>query len=513
MQQAVAGRASDLYLHVFRPLAPACCAVAFVAAWLLTGSDAFMRVAIGLGISVILALVYLGATRLVPTRIVLASSLFLDELLIAGLVAQVSDPEALSVAFLWSVALGGLFVSLRVLAAITALATALAVVVPLFASEGVREELLAANVVIFVVIAAAMTFARRQERQTAIALGGSRRQLEEAQRLAHVGSFLWYPRTQQLEWSAEMYRIWGAEPGEMKPSYEYLDQVDPAERDQVKATVAAAVEGRTSYDQDLRLVQEDGSIRVVRAQGDWAEGSNGEPCMVGTVQDVTHLRHVEELQREFVATASHELRTPAAIVGGFADTLERQWDELDDAGRREMLGHIRAGADRLGRLVEDVLQVSRIESQQVILHPVDVRLDQLLRDAVSDARDDRVVLTSTPDTTVFADPGRLRQITDNLLQNALRHANRVVQVEVKIVGTHVRVEVQDDGAGIPPSDRERVFERFVRLSEPSKSGTAGTGLGLYIARQLVELGGGTIGVCDSPFGGACFCFTMPRHRP
>ncbi|MCW2924050.1 MAG: histidine kinase [Thermoleophilia bacterium] len=512
MQRRVVGRSGDLYLRVFRPAAPALCALAFAGAWIVTGSDDLLRVTLGLCVSLALAGVYLLAATRVPLDVLMGPTLVLDELLIAWLVAQLPEPEALSVAFLWAVALGGLFVSLRMLAALTTLATALVVIVPLL--DGGRPhhpELLIANVVIFIVIAAAMTFARRQERTTALALARSERQLAEAQRVAQIGSFLWYPQTRKLEWSDEMYRVWGAEPGEMKPSTAYLEQVVPEEREAVTAAVAAAVEHGTSYDEDLRLLEPDGSIRVVRAQGGWAQDDVGERCMVGTVQDVTELRHVEELQREFVATASHELRTPAAIVGGFAATLEHRWDELADDQRRDMVGHIRSGADRLGRLVEDVLQVSRIESRQVRLEPRAILIDEVLRVAVQEARDPRVVLADEHrGVEAWGDPERIRQVVDNLLQNALRYADQVVQVQVEPVDAHVRVTVVDDGPGVPAADRQRVFERFVRLAPPSHPSAPGTGLGLYIARQLVELGGGTMRVDDSPLGGASFSFTVPR---
>ncbi|MCW2950138.1 MAG: hypothetical protein JWN41_1151, partial [Thermoleophilia bacterium] len=498
----------QLYFRVFRPTTPALCAVAFFIAGFATDSHELVRVGYGLCVSVVTALVYLLAMRALPMLTVLAISLFLDEAIIAWLVSQLSEPEALSIAFLWSVVLGGLFLPLWMLGAVTAVAATLSVVVPLVGDHSTHPELLIANVLIFMVIAAAMTFTRRQERLTASRLARSERQLAEAQRVAHIGSYLWNPRTRALDWSDEMFRIWGAERGEMQPSYAYLDQVDPGERDAVMAEVAYAVEHRSTYDADLRLRQPDGSIRIVRAQGDWTEEA-GEPVMVGTVQDVTQLRHVQEMQREFVATASHELRTPATIIGGFAETLERQWARLDDAQRLAMVAQIRQGATRLTGLIEDVLHVTRIEHRQIKFNPRSFPLDRLVGRVALELQDERIDVSRCEPTLAEGDPDRLRQVVSNLLENALRYADSKVVVQVAEADGFAHVAVHDDGIGIPEHDRARVFDRFVRLAPPTRANSPGTGLGLYIARQLVELGGGSLDVGDSQLGGARFWFTVP----
>ncbi|GAA4083998.1 DUF4153 domain-containing protein [Nocardioides kongjuensis] len=214
------------------------------------------------------------------------------------------------------------------------------------------------------------------------------------------------------------------------------------------------------------------------------------------------LAGVDRQRRDLVANVSHELRTPLA---GLRAVLENVVDGVvpDDPA---VLATALTQAERMSSLVEDLLDLARVDAGKAPLAARAVPLAQLLRDAVAEAQalgrgvtyDVRV---APPDLVVTADPARLHQLVANLLDNASRHspAGGTVVVRAEVAGERYRIEVRDSGAGVPAADRERVFEPFGTLA--ASAGTGGTGLGLAIARWVTDLHGGTIGFLD-PEGGA-----------
>lgn len=236
------------------------------------------------------------------------------------------------------------------------------------------------------------------------------------------------------------------------------------------------------------------------------------------------LASADELRREMIANVSHELRTPVAALRAQLENMVDGVVEPDD----EALSAALAMTERLGRLVGSLLDLSRLEAGAVGLDVVDVPVHDFLQDVVESARiaaeaADRSVrweVTTTPeDLRVPADPERLHQVLTNLLNNAARHspAGGAVRVRASYAAAtdQVVIDVSDQGHGIEPADRERIFGRFQRGNAPSRTGatsTGGTGLGLAIARWAVTLHGGTIAVVDSPQG-ATLEVRLPAHRP
>jgi signal transduction histidine kinase len=511
--------AASLYLYRFRPLAPLMCAIAFVAVFASTGSVEVLRVIALLIVSSLMGLAYLLLSRMHSPMQVLRASIFVDALIIAALIGQLDRPEDLTVAFLWSIGTGSLFLGVRGTIAITIEAAALAVAVPLLKDGTTHDDpvILASNVIIFAVVGAVLWLARVEETNARRSLERSKRQLAEAQRVAQIGSWEWRPETGELRWSEEMYRLRGVDPADGPVSFStYLKQLHPDEREEIETAIYRTVNERVPYNIDISFTRPNGEPGVIHARGAMITNEAGEEWMVGTAQDVTELRHVEQLKDQFAATASHELRTPATIIGGFAHTLDDRWDELDEPLRRELVGHIRKASDRLVRLIEDVLHVSRIESQKLRVEPEQFSLSELIETARAEHGTERIEVSiddKAREMKVHADPQRQRQVLDNLLHNALRYSpdNAPVRIVLEAGEECAQVRVEDAGPGIPHADRERVFERFARL-ESGEAAPDGTGLGLYIARQLVELQGGRIWVTDAAKGGSSFCYTVPLKQ-
>ena len=229
------------------------------------------------------------------------------------------------------------------------------------------------------------------------------------------------------------------------------------------------------------------------------------------------LDDADAVRRRLVNDLAHELRTPVSNLQGYVEALEDGVFELDDDTRRALGRQV----ERLERLVTDLGALHDLEAGQVPIEPVATDLAELLGSSVAALRarfDEKgVELALTLPSTVRrvrADPVRTGQVLENLLDNALRHTPSGGRVEVAAMALAeaVRVEVRDEGPGVAVADRGAVFRRFYR-GDPARSGGgsggAGSGVGLTIAKALVERQGGAIGVEDAPGGGACFWFTLP----
>ncbi|HYG94663.1 MAG TPA: HAMP domain-containing sensor histidine kinase, partial [Nocardioides sp.] len=228
------------------------------------------------------------------------------------------------------------------------------------------------------------------------------------------------------------------------------------------------------------------------------------------------LATVDRQRRGLVANVSHELRTPLTALRALLENLVDGVGPQDPAALRGAL----AQAERLSDLVEDLLDLARVDAGKAALEPREVDLAALLDDAVDEARvaprpvryDVRV---EPPALRVHADPARLHQLVANLLDNASRHSpvDGTVTVRAAVRGDHYRIEVADQGRGVAPTDRERVFEPFGTLSDTAGGG--GTGLGLAIARWVTDLHGGSIGFVDPEPGrtGARVRVDLPLSPP
>jgi two-component system sensor histidine kinase CiaH len=232
------------------------------------------------------------------------------------------------------------------------------------------------------------------------------------------------------------------------------------------------------------------------------------------------IRAAFETERRFVADASHEIRTPAAVIRSSAEILQRE--ELVAPAGRPLVDDIVGEADRLGRLVEDLLALAASERGTLAIETGPVDLAALTRTAVRRATplaQDRGLRLGGPDATVppiaaDGDADRLLQVLLILLDNAFRHSPAGATVSVTVAraaGGRGRVEVQDQGPGVPPAMREKIFEPFARMPASRSRADAGSGLGLAIARRLVELHEGTLTVDEAPGGGARFVLELPTR--
>jgi PAS domain S-box-containing protein len=235
-------------------------------------------------------------------------------------------------------------------------------------------------------------------------------------------------------------------------------------------------------------------------------------------RDLTDERAVEQLKSDFVSTISHELRTPLAAIYGAAMTLRREDVTLGVDQQEGMLGVIAGESERLARIVNDILLASRLDSgaAQVAIGRADAT--ELARTVLAAAEThlpagiELALSAPEPGPEVAADPDGLRQVLVNLVENAVKYSpdGGLIELEVDPADGRVRFAVRDRGLGIPAAEHERIFEKFYRLDPNLSRGVGGTGLGLYISREIVRRMGGRIRVDSEPGRGSTFSFDLPQ---
>ncbi|HMK63373.1 MAG TPA: HAMP domain-containing sensor histidine kinase [Acidimicrobiales bacterium] len=225
----------------------------------------------------------------------------------------------------------------------------------------------------------------------------------------------------------------------------------------------------------------------------------------------------EERLRRFLADASHELRTPLTSIRGYAEMFDRgARDRPEDLATS--IHHIRTEADRMSDLVNDLLLLARVDHERPLEHET-FDLDAVVAQAVHSAQvvaPERKITFADPGVLhVEGDAGRIRQVVDNLLTNALRHTPPATPVEVRLSlqGGHALVEVEDHGSGVAPEDRQKIFEPFHRADVSRARSTGGMGLGLSIVAAIARAHGGSVGVRPGATGGAVFWVRLPLVRP
>jgi two-component system phosphate regulon sensor histidine kinase PhoR len=298
----------------------------------------------------------------------------------------------------------------------------------------------------------------------------------------------------------------------MSPKIRGLSLLEVVQVPELSEVVDAAIRGETRS-VDVKL-ESGNTLRhlMVRAT---PQGESGGAVVV--IHDVTEVRRLETVRRDFVANVSHELRTPVSIIQANTETLLA--GALDEpAQARRFLDAVRRNAERLGQLISDLLDISRIEAGKYKIDKRAVALASVVRavnKAVGSACRRRGVLLEVDldeRLLVWADAGALEQVLINLVENAVKYGPEGGTVEIGAVeqGAMLRIEVRDEGPGIAPAHRRRVFERFYRVDPGRSRGMGGTGLGLAIVKNLTEAMGGEVGVDPREPTGSIFWLRLGR---
>ena len=241
--------------------------------------------------------------------------------------------------------------------------------------------------------------------------------------------------------------------------------------------------------------------------------------VVYAFRSLTEERALEELKGEFIATVSHELRTPLAAIYGSAQTLLREDIELDESGQKRLLDVIAQESERLSRIADDILFANKLDSGQFVLGEKRIDLLALAREVVDQmraciaSRDDISIDLAVPATIdpLVGDSDKLRQVLINLIDNAVKYSPDGGRIDVAVEARDggVRISIRDEGIGIAPLEQRRIFGKFYRVDPALTRGVGGTGLGLYICRELVRRMEGRLSVRSEEGKGSTFIVELP----
>jgi PAS domain S-box-containing protein len=388
-----------------------------------------------------------------------------------------------------------------------------------------------------------------ERKQSEVALQRSQASLALAQRIAHLGSWEWDLVKGTLIWSEEVYRIYNVSPATFVPTNEaFLELIPADERPMVRRAVLRAIEGEVPYDIEHQVIQPGGTIRTVREQAEVFHDQGGRPIKVaGSVQDITEMKEAQKEREALTRTlaakneelesiiyaSSHDLRSPLVNIQGFSWELARDCGQvliIIREGRlpAELMAqlepilkdsmpanvqYINASVRKMDDLMRGLLRLSRLERDAVPASAIDAnRMLAGIIDSMSyriEQAGAQVVVEELPPCK--GDAGQIAQVFSNLLDNALKYRAEgratLVRISGHSEGKMQVYRVEDNGPGISAMHKEKVFEIFHRLDPTGP--VAGEGLGLTIARRVVQRHGGSIRVESDEGKGTAFVFTLP----
>ncbi|MCW5656518.1 MAG: PAS domain-containing protein [Burkholderiaceae bacterium] len=358
---------------------------------------------------------------------------------------------------------------------------------------------------------------------------------------AQIGDWVLDFATGQTRRSLLHDRCFGYDRLQEQWSYEiFLSHVHPDDRPAVVRRIEAGRAALRGWSGEYRVVWADGSIHWVRTHVTVQHADGKATHMLGIISDITQQKHDEtarlkaqqleaenrqileasRIKSQFLANMSHELRTPLNAVIGFADLLQSGTVDADPAKRRMFLSHIGNSGRHLLRLINDLLDLSKVESGRFEFYPEPVNLASLTQDVIDTlspaSQAKQIVVRTEIDPSLHdlvLDPARLKQVLYNYLSNAIKFTAERGRVTVRARAEgarRFRLEVEDTGIGIAPDDLPRLFSEFQQLDGGVGKRHQGTGLGLALTRRLVEAQGGQVGVRSVPGVGSVFHLVLPR---
>ncbi|NQV54249.1 MAG: PAS domain S-box protein [Rhodospirillales bacterium] len=378
-----------------------------------------------------------------------------------------------------------------------------------------------------------------ESKQAEELMAQTRLSLEKAQKLAHVGSWERDLKTGSTYISPELRSILGLNPSDEDASYsDFLDCIHANDRDRFVQIIETAAEGGAEvYSGEYRIQRPDGSLRNIIGSGEINYASDGAPeKMTGTAQDITVAKRIQaaleaaKMEAEnanraksgFLSSMSHELRTPMNAILGYGQLLLQNKKEPVSERQDRQINQILKSGGHLLELINDILDLSKIESGKVGLSVAKIIPKELLGECLalvtSLAERNQVELIDNIDddaAAIYADPVRVTQVLLNLLSNAIKfnHSGGTVEIGCSALKSgYTRMSIQDTGIGIPEERAAELFEPFNRLGA-DRSGIEGTGIGLTITKQLIERMDGNIGYSSTPGKGTTFWIDLPAVAP
>jgi PAS domain S-box-containing protein len=369
------------------------------------------------------------------------------------------------------------------------------------------------------IVAIASDITDRKTTEQALQQSGERLRL--ALQAGKIGVWDWNIINNTITWSPEVYEIHGISQDEFDGDYrDYHKFIHPDDHERMNEAVQRSIKQHTPYDLEFRIITPKGEVRWVATSAIVFYDKNKPVRMLGATSNITERKRLEAQKEEFMGIVSHELKTPVTSLKAYGQVLQRRFEKANDATSAAMLAKMDGQINKLTSLIQDLLDVTKIEGGKLQFTDSIFSLDDLVDEVIEEVQrttDSHQIMRKGKSLgTLVGDRERTGQVIMNFLTNAVKyspHADKIL-VHLNRKKTLVQLAVEDFGVGIPKEDLKHIFTRFYRVSSPAHNTVPGIGLGLYISSEIIQRQGGKIWVESVQGKGSKFCFSLPiaDHR-
>ncbi len=364
-----------------------------------------------------------------------------------------------------------------------------------------------------------------QQKSLELKLKHNETRLALSHQFANIGTWEWNIQSNNILWSDQVPVLFGLKRGRLKITLDkFLSLVHPDDVERINTTIQSSLESGVTYEVEHRVIWPDGTVKWVHEKGNVIRNQKGEAIrMLGVIIDIDQIKQtqlqLEQASRaksEFLSSMSHELRTPLNAILGFAQLLQSDMDSPLNEDQQESVMHIYQSGQHLLDLINDILELSRIEAKKLEISHDIINIQKVMQaclpilKSLAEKKSITLELLSDDKIYIVGDTTRLKQVIINLASNGIKYnkPNGHVSIRYETLTDTLKIIIQDTGIGIPKSKQAAVFQAFERLGQET-SNIEGTGIGLVITKELVEAMDGNIGFESEEGKGSTFWIEMP----
>ncbi len=339
---------------------------------------------------------------------------------------------------------------------------------------------------------------------------------QQAIESAALGTWYFDIATETFVPSVRLKEMFGYDANENMTYASAIEQISDEYKEVVLHTIRSAYQSGESFDIEFPIISHhDKNIRWVKSTGKTYSSTTGKPEQFsGTFFDITERKLDEIRKNDFIAMVSHELKTPLTSMKGFLQVLQIQ-NENENMGNNYLLDKADQQINKMTNLINSFLNVSRLDAGKIHLEKYSFFISDLVNEVLNEmqfiTRDYIVFLQPCEPVRVFADYEKIGQVINNFISNAVKYSNRETQIDIDCskINNNVQVSIKDEGRGIAPHDKERLFDRFYRVENKYNTTVSGFGIGLYVCAEIIQRHGGKVWVESEVGKGSIFYFTLP----
>lgn len=348
----------------------------------------------------------------------------------------------------------------------------------------------------------------------------SQERLQLAVDAGKIGIWDWDIQKNEIIWSDRVYEIHGVRKGKNIGELEkYRRFHHPEDAERINHAIQQAIAGIKPYQEEFRIITPSGKTRWIETKAVVIKDKSGKPRrMLGATMDITNRKNLEQQKDEFVGIASHELKTPVTSIKAYTQLLESKFSKEGNEKAALMLTKVNAQLNKLTALIGDLLDITKIETGKLEFYEEYFDFNEMVQEIVEEIQltttTHKLVMNLDQTKSVYGDRDRIGQVLTNFLTNAVKYSPyaQKIHISTKLSEEAICVSVRDFGIGIPKDSKDKVFERFFRVTTSSGQTFPGIGLGLYISSQIIKRQQGKVWVHSQKGKGSTFSFSIPIRR-